>query len=120
MSFQAIVKPYPAATIAAGAAKGIGKSLAKLGASAAFLVTDQGVTGAGITAQLEGYITEAGIECVVFDQVEANPTMSIVSAWQQKALAAPSPLTSPRSIRIGAVFGSRLSPMPMEPPPSAS
>ena len=37
-----------------------------------------GVTGAGITAQLEGYITEAGIECVVFDQVEANPTMSIV------------------------------------------
>ena len=80
MSFQAIVKPYPAATIAAGAAKGIGQSLAKLGASAAFLVTDQGVTGAGITAQLEGYITEAGIECVVFDQVEANPTMSIVSA----------------------------------------
>ena len=61
------------------AAKAIGQSLAKLGASAAFLVTDQGVTGAGITAQLEGYITEAGIECVVFDQVEANPTMPIVS-----------------------------------------
>ena len=80
MSFQAIVKPYPAATIAAGAAKAIGQSLAKLGASAAFLVTDQGVTGAGITAQLEGYITEAGIECVVFDQVEANPTMSIIQA----------------------------------------
>ena len=57
-----------------------------LGASAAFLVTDQGVTGAGITAQLEGYITEAGIECVVFDQVEANPTMSIVSAWQKALL----------------------------------
>eukprot|EP01045_Picozoa_sp_COSAG04_P026802 COSAG04_NODE_3794_length_2525_cov_20.477741_2_plen_66_part_00 len=51
-----------------------------------FLVTDQGVTGAGATAQLEGYITEAGAECVVFDQVEANPTMPIVSAWQKALL----------------------------------
>jgi choline dehydrogenase len=78
MSFAVVAKSLPSATIAVGASKGVGKEVVALGGTKAFLVTDPGVTGAGITAQIEASLKEAGLEVVVFDSVLANPTMSIV------------------------------------------
>ena len=102
MSYVVSVGQYPAATIAAGSAKGVGEELQKLGATvlaqcvshrsasdsgnaapppshtarrersnrrvracvvlhshpqACMLVTDKGLTGAGLTDQVKGYIT---------------------------------------------------------------
>lgn len=101
MSYVVSVGQYPAATIAAGSAKGVGEELKKLGATvraqcvshrsasdsgnaappsltpqdersnrrlracvvlhshpqACMLVTDKGLTGAGLTDQVKGYIT---------------------------------------------------------------
>ena len=71
-------KSLPSATIAPGIARTIGAGVAGLGGKRALLVTDAGLTGAGITGQIEEYITSAGVECIVYDKVEANPTMSVV------------------------------------------
>ena len=70
----------PSATIAPGCAKTLGAKVKALGGKTAFVVTDPGVSGAGITAIVVGYLEAAGVGCVVFDKVAANPTMSVVAA----------------------------------------
>ncbi len=46
----------------------------------AFIVTDQGVRGAGIVAPIVANLEKAGVQSVVFDQVSPNPTDVNVAA----------------------------------------
>lgn len=49
--------------------------LKRHGIDRVLLVTDQGVRGLGLTARLERGLKEVGIQCAVYDQVVANPTI---------------------------------------------
>lgn len=42
------------------------------------LVTDKGIRGFGVTANLENSLSEKNIKCVVFDETSANPTVNNV------------------------------------------
>ncbi len=50
--------------------------LGKKGMERVLLVTDAGVRRAGLTQRLEAGLKEAGIQCAVYDQVVANPTIT--------------------------------------------
>ncbi len=66
-----------------GAVAGIGEQVLHLGVGQALVVTDEGVSRAGITARVVTALTGAGVEPVVFDAVEPNPSIETV----EKALA---------------------------------
>ena len=51
----------------AGSLEVLGEQLKMLGSKKAIIITDKGVTGAGVTAKVEGVIKGAGVECAVFD-----------------------------------------------------
>lgn len=58
-----------------GAHKQLGDQIKTLGAKKPFLVTDKGITGAGLTQQIVDLIKEeTGAETVVFDETVPNPT----------------------------------------------
>jgi alcohol dehydrogenase len=61
-----------------GAARGLGQVAADVGIRRALLVTDAGVAKAGVLDQVLGPLRSSGIETVVFDEVEANPTLRTV------------------------------------------
>lgn len=54
--------------------------LKKLGRNSVLLVTDKPLREAKVTARLEEVLEQAGIKCVVFDEVEPNPTIKNVEA----------------------------------------
>lgn len=54
--------------------------LKKLGRNAVLLVTDKPLREAKVTERLEEVLEKAGIRCVVFDDVEPNPTIKNVEA----------------------------------------
>jgi alcohol dehydrogenase len=56
----------------------IGDLAGKVGAKKLLLITDKGVSGAGILDCLMGPLKKAGIETVVYDDVEVNPTVQTV------------------------------------------
>jgi alcohol dehydrogenase len=60
--------------IGIGAAKEIPAKIAALGGSKPLIVTDKGITAAGITEQITGLLNEAGMDYVVFDETVPNPT----------------------------------------------
>ncbi len=60
--------------IGIGAAKEIPAKIKALGGSKPLVVTDKGITGAGITKQITDLIEAAGMECVVYDETIPNPT----------------------------------------------
>jgi alcohol dehydrogenase len=58
-----------------GAHKEIGKQVKTLGASKPLIVTDKGITAAGITAQVAEIVKQdLGVDCAVFDETVPNPT----------------------------------------------
>ncbi len=58
-----------------GAHKELGKQIETLGAKKPLIVTDKGITGAGLTEKIVNLIKEdIGIECPVFDETIPNPT----------------------------------------------
>jgi hydroxyacid-oxoacid transhydrogenase len=58
-----------------GASQDVGWELARLGVRRAMLVSDPGVTRAGITSRITELVHSAGIECVVFDRAAVEPTL---------------------------------------------
>ncbi|PIE57362.1 MAG: L-threonine dehydrogenase [Desulfobulbus propionicus] len=60
--------------IGIGAAKEIPAKIQALGGKKPLIVTDKGITGAGITKQITDLLDEAGLESVVFDETIPNPT----------------------------------------------
>lgn len=57
-----------------GAVKEIGKQAKVLGGTKALIVTDGGLVKLGMVDTVKGYLQEAGLQVVVFDGVEPNPT----------------------------------------------
>lgn len=58
-----------------GAHKEISAQIQTLGAKKPLIVTDKGITGAGLTDQIRNLIKEdIGVECAVFDETIPNPT----------------------------------------------
>ncbi len=68
----------------AGAAKSIGDQIKKLKGSKALIVTDKILVEIGIVGEVKEYIEKAGVEVVVFDGVQPNPTVSNVNAGLKK------------------------------------
>jgi alcohol dehydrogenase len=66
--------------IGIGAAKEIPAKIKALGGSKPLIVTDKGITGAGITKQINDLLDEAGMKYVVFDETIPNPTDNNVAA----------------------------------------
>ncbi len=60
--------------IGIGAAKEIPAKIKALGGSKPLIVTDKGITGAGITKQVTDLLSEAGMDYVVYDETVPNPT----------------------------------------------
>ena len=60
--------------IGIGAAKEIPAKIAALGGTKPLIVTDKGITGAGITKEITDLLDEAGMKYVVFDETIPNPT----------------------------------------------
>ena len=78
MSFNANVKSLPEAIIAVGGIQQLGQRVIAMGGKRAFIVTDRGVSGAGIAKKVGDVLTGAGIEVVLFEDVQANPTFTAV------------------------------------------
>ncbi|MBW2683159.1 MAG: iron-containing alcohol dehydrogenase, partial [Deltaproteobacteria bacterium] len=60
--------------IGIGAAKEIPAKIKTLGGTRPLIVTDKGITGAGITKQITDLMDDAGMKYVVFDETIPNPT----------------------------------------------
>ncbi|WP_028578999.1 iron-containing alcohol dehydrogenase [Desulfogranum japonicum] len=60
--------------IGIGAAKEIPAKIKALGGNKPLVVTDKGITGAGITKQITDLLEAAGMDCVVYDETIPNPT----------------------------------------------
>jgi len=60
--------------IGIGAAKQIPSKIKALGGTKPLIVTDKGITGAGITKQITDLLDEAGMKYVVYDETIPNPT----------------------------------------------
>jgi len=57
-----------------GAVKQVGPQAKSLGGSRALIVTDQVLAKLGVAARIQGQLQEAGLQAVVFDGAEPNPT----------------------------------------------
>ena len=60
--------------IGIGASKEIPGKIKALGGSKPLIVTDKGITGAGITKQITDLLDEAKMSYVVYDETIPNPT----------------------------------------------
>lgn len=60
--------------IGCGASKAVGDQLKGFGAKKALLVTDKGMSKAGVADTVKKYIEDAGLQSVLFDGAEPNPT----------------------------------------------
>ena len=66
----------------------VGELTRELGATRVLLVTDPGIVKAGHAARVEQLLRKSGLETVVFDQVQENPTTRDVDACFRVAQAA--------------------------------
>ncbi|KJS12430.1 MAG: alcohol dehydrogenase [Desulfotomaculum sp. BICA1-6] len=57
-----------------GAVKEAGPQVKLLGGSKALIVTDKGLSAMGVAENIKGLVEEAGVEAIVFDGAEPNPT----------------------------------------------
>ncbi len=60
--------------IGIGAHKEVPEKMKSLGGKKVCLVTDKGITGAGITEQMTDLLTKGGLEVAVYDETIPNPT----------------------------------------------
>jgi alcohol dehydrogenase class IV len=63
----------------AGSLAVLGDQLKMRGLKKAIIITDKGVTGAGVTAKVEAVIKEAGIECALYDECLADAPSDTVT-----------------------------------------
>jgi len=66
--------------IGCGASKAVGDQLKAYGAKKALLVTDKGMSKMGVADTIKKYIEDAGLQAVLFDGAEPNPTDLNVAA----------------------------------------
>jgi alcohol dehydrogenase len=57
-----------------GSAKEVGPKAAELGAKKAMIVTDAGLAKLGVADKIAGYLNDAGVQTVIYDGAEPNPT----------------------------------------------
>ncbi|APG23940.1 iron-containing alcohol dehydrogenase [Syntrophotalea acetylenica] len=69
----------PVALMGAGAVEQVGEEAKKLGATKVLLVTDPGMSKIGVAARIIELIEKAGVEVVLFDGAQPNPTYGNVS-----------------------------------------
>src|SRR5690625_3435198 len=62
-----------------GSIKYVGEEIKNLGAEKVLLVTDPGIYEAGVTKPVEESLKNAGVEVVLFDKVEPNPPVRLIS-----------------------------------------
>jgi len=62
-----------------GIARQAGEQVKALGVRKVLFVTDPGIRAAGVTARVEESLREAGIAVAMFDQVEPNPSTTLVA-----------------------------------------
>ncbi|WP_031513575.1 iron-containing alcohol dehydrogenase [Desulfofalx alkaliphila] len=71
-----------------GAVNEVGERVKSLGGSKALIVTDAGLAKAGMAERVKGIIEAAGLQAVVFDGAEPNPTDHNVDSgfkvWQEE------------------------------------
>src|SRR5689334_19552074 len=60
--------------IGVGASKECGEQIKQLGAKKALLVTDKGLSSMGVAQKIADIVKAAGVDCVIFDGAEPNPT----------------------------------------------
>jgi alcohol dehydrogenase len=71
-----------------GKVNSAGELARELGARRVLLVTDPGIVEAGHAARIKGILQSAGLEVLVFDQVQENPTTRCVSNCVEAARSA--------------------------------
>src|SRR5512147_958849 len=64
----------PITLIGCGASKAAGEQLKIYGAKKALIVTDKGLAKAGVAGAIKKCIDEAGLQAVIYDGAEPNPT----------------------------------------------
>ena len=69
-----------------GSSKTVGEQLGKFGCKKVLVVFDKGVQAAGITDNILSYIKNAGIEAVIFDDVESDTPDYTVNAAGELAI----------------------------------
>jgi alcohol dehydrogenase len=69
----------PVALMGIGAVDQVGEEAKKLGAKKALLVTDPGMSKIGVAAQITALVEAAGVEVVLFDGAQPNPTYTNVN-----------------------------------------
>lgn len=74
------IPPRPEMVLGAGALHGLAGLVGRLGADAAFVVTDRGLVEAGVTGRVVAHLHAAGVRTHVFDGVGANPCAQDVLA----------------------------------------
>ncbi|WP_305043219.1 iron-containing alcohol dehydrogenase [Geoalkalibacter sp.] len=57
-----------------GSSKEAGEQVKALGAKKALIVTDKGISGIGMAEQIKQQVEKAGVQAVIFDGAEPNPT----------------------------------------------
>ncbi|MCG8402110.1 MAG: iron-containing alcohol dehydrogenase [Firmicutes bacterium] len=57
-----------------GSVKEAGPQVKNLGGNKALIVTDQGLSGMGMADKIKGMIEESGVQAIIFDGAEPNPT----------------------------------------------
>lgn len=77
-AYSILVNPLPRMVAGPGAVSTVGKEVLALGRKYAMIVTDPGLTKAGLTGQLVTALKSTGVEVDVYDQVSANPTFQNV------------------------------------------
>lgn len=60
--------------IGPGCSKEVGAKAKELGAKKAMIVTDAGLAKMGVADKIGGYLKEAGVDVVIYDGAEPNPT----------------------------------------------
>ncbi len=77
MGFTSLAEFYTPKKILSGVdcVNRLGEEIKILGAKRPLVVTDKGVVGAGLLECASAVLKSSSIDCVVFDEVEANPTM---------------------------------------------
>jgi alcohol dehydrogenase len=69
--------------IGCGTSKVVGDYLKSLGGKKTLIVTDKGMTKIGVAETIKKYIEEAGLQAVIFDGAEPNPTdLNVVDGVQ--------------------------------------
>jgi len=57
-----------------GSSKETGEQVRALGGTKALLVTDKGIVAMGMADQIKAHVEAAGVDVVIFDGAEPNPT----------------------------------------------